>query len=170
MLQGICSDPEILPTGETFFLFPAGTDYVYASRFPRKGAHTGCFEKKHFHKIKEVNETPEWQPEPPKRTVEIERNKIYSAKLISCGEHSKKLIDKTYFVIARGAGLHVDMYPSAELKGMLACYPVHWFGNFDLVDQETEIESVEIVPDSVMEEDIFDQPIEPEFFEQMKLF
>ncbi|MET1031463.1 hypothetical protein [Domibacillus tundrae] len=48
MLQGTCLDADILPTYETFYLFPAGTDYVYASRFPRKGAHTGYFEKKHF--------------------------------------------------------------------------------------------------------------------------
>ncbi|MET1031601.1 hypothetical protein [Domibacillus tundrae] len=80
------------------------------------------------------------------------------------------MIGKTYFVIARGAGLHVDMYPSAELKGMLACYPVHWFESFEAVDQPEEIESVETASDQVVEEAIFDPSEEPAFFEQMKLF
>lgn len=144
MLQGKCLYPDILPTYETFYLFPDGNDLVYASRFPRKGAHTGCYEKKHFD-IKEINETSERKPEPPKRTDSIECQAIYSAKLIWCWEHSKEMVGKTYFVIARGSGTHVDVYETEDLKGMLACYPIHWFENFD-------------------------SPEEPVFFEQMKLF
>ncbi|OES45253.1 hypothetical protein [Domibacillus iocasae] len=169
MLQGACVDPEIFPASETFFLFPAGTDYVYASRFPQKSAHIGCYEKKNFH-IKEVNETPEWQPEPPKRADAIECQVIYSAKLIWCWEHSKKMIDQTYFVIARGSGSHVDVYANVDLTNMRGCFPIHWFENFGLVDQETEIEKIETVSDQVVKEDIFDVPEEPALFEQMKLF
>ncbi|OES46018.1 hypothetical protein [Domibacillus iocasae] len=169
MLQGACIDADILLAGETLFLFPAVPDYVYASRFPRKSVYTGCYEKKHF-RIAEANKTPEWQTEPPKPTDSIECQVIYYAKLIWCWEHSKKMIDQTYFVIARGSGSHVDVYENKELKGMMGCFPIHWFENFNLVEQETEMEKTEIASDQVVEEDIFDEPEQPRFFEQMKLF
>ncbi|MGG3452072.1 hypothetical protein ABER98_19865 [Domibacillus aminovorans] len=111
MLQGACIDPDILATGETIYLFPAGTDYVYTSRFPCKSTHTGCFPIDRFQAITET-ETSEWPPEPPKRAVEIELNEVYVAKLVWCWEASKDRCDKEYDVIARGSGSHVDYYPN----------------------------------------------------------
>ncbi|MET1031598.1 hypothetical protein [Domibacillus tundrae] len=108
MLQGICLDSEILPVEETFFLFPVGDDLVYASGFPRKSAHTGCFQKDRF-QIIEMIEPVEWPPEPTKRAVEVELNAIYTTKLIWCWKSSKKMIGQTYFVIARGSRSHVDV-------------------------------------------------------------
>ena len=169
MLQGKCLDPDILPTYETFYLFPVGNNHFYASKFPRKSAHTGCFQKKHFH-IKEVNEEAEWPPEPTKRAVEVELNVIYTAKLIWCWKSSKKMLGKIYFVIARGSGSHVDVYVTEDLKGMLASYPVHWFENFDLVDRGPEIEKTETASDQAMEEEKFDDPQAPQVFEQLSLF
>ncbi|MET1031464.1 hypothetical protein [Domibacillus tundrae] len=117
-----------------------------------------------------MSEPSEWAPERLKRTDSIECQVIYSAKLIWCWEHSKKMIGKTYFVIARGSGTHVDMYKKEDLKGILACYPVHWFESFEAVAQPKEIESMETAADPVIEEVIFDQPEELQFFEQMKIF
>lgn len=117
-----------------------------------------------------MNETAEWPPEPPKKKKPIEQNVLFSAKLIWCWKCIGKQVGKTYFVIARGQGLHVDVYSNAELTNMLGCYPVHWFENFEHVGDPPVIEILEVASDQVVEENIFDQPEEPQFFEQMKLF
>ncbi|OES45832.1 hypothetical protein [Domibacillus iocasae] len=69
-----------------------------------------------------------------------------------------------------GYELLVDVYETDDLKRVLACYPVHWFEHFDLIELETKIENIETVSDQVIEEDIFDKQEEPAFFEQMKPF
>ncbi|WP_018394298.1 hypothetical protein [Bacillus sp. 37MA] len=74
-------------------------EMMYASRFPRKCPHTGCFPIDRFKVIEEVK-TPEWPAEPPKRTPEIELNRIYVAKLMWNWETSKDRCDKEYYVIA----------------------------------------------------------------------
>lgn len=169
MLQGQSLDADILPNYERLSLFLVGKDHIYASRFPRKDAHTGCFQKSHF-QIEEVTETVEWQPEPPEGMVDIERNKIYKAKLIWCWKNSEKMPGKTYFVITRASRSQFDVYKKEDLKGILACCPVRWFESFQAVDHQKEIENVETVPNSVIEENNFEQPEEPQFFEQIKLF
>ncbi|WP_018392465.1 hypothetical protein [Bacillus sp. 37MA] len=169
MLQGTCIDSDILPAGETFYLFPAGTDYVYASRFPRKSAHTGCFPIDRF-KVKEEVETTEWPQEPPKRVVEIELNEVYVAKLVWCWEASKDRRDKEYYVIARGYGSHVDYYPNPELEGLLGSLPVHWFENFRHVESLQAIQSGEIATEQIPEVAIFDREESSQFIEQLSLF
>ncbi|MGG3449914.1 hypothetical protein [Domibacillus aminovorans] len=165
MLQGTCIDPDILATEETLYLFPAGTDYMYASRFPRKSAHTGCFLK-----VKEEIKASEWPPEPPKRAVEIQLNEVYTAKLIWCWEASKDRCDKEYYVIARGSGSHVDYYPNPELKGLLGSLPVHWFENFRLAGNLLAIESGKIVTKQIPEVAIFYKEESSQFIEQLSLF
>jgi hypothetical protein len=169
MLQGTCIDNDILPAGETFYLFPAGTDYVYASRFPRKNAHTGCFSIDRFRSIKEA-EAAEWLPEPPKRAVEIELNKVYVAKLIWCQEALKDRCNKEYYIIARGSGRHVDYYSNPELKRMLGSLPVHWFENFRIAENSLVIESAETPTEQAPEVAKFNGEESLQFIEQLSLF
>jgi hypothetical protein len=169
MLQGTCLDSDILTAGETFFLFPAGTDYVYASRFPRKNAHTGCFPIDRF-KVKEEVETSGWPPEPPKRVVEIELNEVYVAKLMWCWEASKDRRDKEYYVMARGSGSHVDYYSNPELKGMLGSLPVHWFENFERVEEGSVLKLTETLTEQAPEVAKFDEEKSSRFIEQLSLF
>ncbi|OAH53103.1 hypothetical protein AWH48_12155 [Domibacillus aminovorans] len=169
MLQGTCIDSDVLGAGETFYLFPAGTDYVYASRFPRKSAHTGCFPIDRF-KVKEEVKTSEWPPEPPKRAVGIELNEVYVAKLVWCWEASKDRCDREYYVIARGSGSHVDYYPNPELEGLLGSLPVHWFENFRLAENLHAIESGETATELIPEVAIFHEEESLQFIEQLSLF
>lgn len=132
MLRGYCLDVEILPTNILFYLFPHGKHNFYASRFPKKGSHTGSVRRSMFSIVEETEGT-EWPLEPPKKTKPIELNVVFSAKLIWCYDnYQTSFIGKTCFVIARGKGLHVDVYADAELKCMLGCYPIHWFESFNV--------------------------------------
>jgi hypothetical protein len=169
MLQGTCLDSDILTAGETFFLFPAGTDYVYASRFPRKNAHIGCFSIDRFRAIEEA-ETSEWPQEPPKRAVKIELNEVYVAKLMWCREASKDRCDKEYYVIACGSGSHVDYYSNQELKGILGNLPVHWFEDFESVEEGTVMEMAETSTEQALEVAKFDGEESSQFIEQLSLF
>lgn len=169
MLQGACIDSDILAVGEIFYLFPVGTDYVYASRFPRKSTHTGCFPIDRF-KIKEETKTSEWLLEPPKRAVEIELNEVYVAKLIWCWEASKDRRDKEYYVIARGSGSHVDYYSNPQLEGILGSLPVHWFENFRHVENLQVIESEETASEQAPQVVKFDVEESSLFIKQLSLF
>ncbi|OES46150.1 hypothetical protein [Domibacillus iocasae] len=72
MLQGVCLDSEILPVGATFFLFQlVPIMCIYPDSHEK--VHTKAVIKRSIFGLAEVNETPEWQPEPPKRSGEIEK-------------------------------------------------------------------------------------------------
>jgi hypothetical protein len=165
MLQGTYINNDILPAGETFYLFPANAGYVYASRFPQKSAHTGCFPIDRF-----KTETSEWTQEPPKRSVEIELNEVYGAKLIWCQESLKDRCNKEYYFIARGSGSHVDYYSNPELKEILGNLLVHWFENFECVEEYPVIESAETPTEQALEVAKFDEAESLQFIEQLSLF
>ncbi|MEP9408603.1 hypothetical protein ABKP09_19990 [Peribacillus frigoritolerans] len=62
MLKGECINPgavDVLTEGTSYYLFPAGPSYFYVSKFPNKNSHRGCFERKLFTNIREVNPSPE---------------------------------------------------------------------------------------------------------------
>lgn len=62
MLKGDCINPgavDVLTEGTSYFLFPAGSTYFYVSKFPNKNSHRGCFERKLFTNIREVNPIPD---------------------------------------------------------------------------------------------------------------
>ncbi|OAH59197.1 hypothetical protein AWH48_15740 [Domibacillus aminovorans] len=171
MLQGTCINNDILPAGEAFYLFPANDDYVYVSRFPRKSAHSDCFEKKYFQikeEIKPISWPPE-PPEPPKRAVEMGLNEVYAAKLIWCWEASKDRMDKEYYVIVRGSGIHVDYYPNPELEELLGSLPVHCFEKFRRNEAVTFMASEESVSEQAPEAVKFDEE-SSQFIEQLSLF
>ncbi len=167
MLQGTCINNDILLAGEAFYLFPANDDYVYVSRFPRKSAHSDCFEKKYF-QIKEEIKPISWPSEPPKRAVEIELNEVYAAKLIWCWEASKDRMDKEYYVIVRGSGSHVDYYPNPELEELFGSLPVHWFEKFIRNEAVTFMASEESVSEQAPEAVKFDEE-SSRFIEQLSL-
>lgn len=173
MLQGTCIDPDILPAGETFFLFPAGGNSFYASEFPRKGAHTGCFRKDLFEIMPEVKKEPEreeWPPYPPVKETGIELRQVYRARLMYHWEMCKDKIGKTFYVVARNGLSHVYYYSDPELKVLNGCLKAHWFENFELVDLEPVIEQAEMLSDQQEEAVIFDSPEKEMAFEQMTLF
>lgn len=81
MLQGVCIDAgatTVLEKGKTYFLFSNGKDHYYVSRFPKAGAHFGCFRKSLFQIVQE----DEWPPEPSADNVPVaEKNKTNEAVL-----------------------------------------------------------------------------------------
>jgi hypothetical protein len=169
MLQGTCINNDILPAGETFYLFPANAGYVYASRFPRKGAHTGCFSIDRFRVIQE-DEASEWPPEPPKRAVDIERETVYKAKLIWCWKAVQDRCMKEYYVIARRSETFVYYYNDHELTGLLGCLPVHWFENFQHIEAASIIECEETMMEQESELEKFEEEPKTRFIEQLSLF
>jgi hypothetical protein len=102
--------------------------------------------------------------------VEIELNEVYVAKLMWCWEASKDRCDKEYYVITRGSGSHVDYYSNLELKGMLGSLPVHWFENFERVEEGPVIESAETPTEQALEAAKFDEGESSQFIEQLSLF
>lgn len=74
MLKGVCKDPgqvSVLKKGESYYLFPAGFTHYYASKFPNKNSHRGCFEKGIFDLISGFVE-PEDVPKIEAAVIDIE--------------------------------------------------------------------------------------------------
>ncbi|MFL0364593.1 hypothetical protein ACH0BF_16435 [Pseudobacillus sp. 179-B 2D1 NHS] len=83
MMIGKCVDQELAGSFPEFvYLFPNGSDYFYVSQFPNKYSHTGCFEARKFHVIKE--------------SILLKESKHFSNidPLASCDEQVKQ-IDKS---------------------------------------------------------------------------
>lgn len=159
MLQGICVDPAattVLEKDRKYFLFPAGANHYYVSRFPKANAHTGCFHKSLFQVVPE----DEWPPEPAADNVPVlDSSKIYEAKLIwrTRGYRDTKL--GTYYL--RPDGTHAYFWHDRKLKRPGGCFPLHWFTEFREVNaEETETKA----PEHETKGEI------PEKFEQINIF
>ncbi|MBO1515028.1 hypothetical protein [Metabacillus bambusae] len=127
MLQGICVDTEntvVLQKGESYYLFPNGPDHYYVSRFPNEGAHTGCFQVKHFELIDEEE----------KAMPGIDRDKVYFAQMYcKVGYPSFEL--KEYYIKPRKT--HCNLYEDQALTRFKGCFPLEWFTDFEEIVTET---------------------------------
>lgn len=162
MLQGICVDPAattVLEKDRKYFLFPAGANHYYVSRFPNAGSHCGCFRKSLFQIVQDeqyqqqqekerhdwigrkrlskelTTKEDEWPPEPPAYNVPtLDSSKIYKAKLIWTTRAYKTELG-TYFLkpIEKNAYVFRE-YRDKQLKKHVGCFPLHWFTDFREVD------------------------------------
>lgn len=158
MLQGKCVDPELASSfPETVYLFPNGPLNYYVSRFPNKDAHMGCFQADKF----QIAE--EWPPEPNAADIpSLESGKMYSAQFVWKPEKQftyHKLKDR-YFILPKANQKSATFYKDRERKQLGGCFPLHWFTDFQLVEEEELEEVFEM------------EPVEEELasFEQMSLF
>jgi hypothetical protein len=145
MLKGICIDPGqtvVLEKGKSYFLFPNGTKHYYVSDFNNKNAHKGCFQALYFQIAKEE----ERLAEPVAKSVSLDPDKVYKAKLIWRKPGYKFIELKEYFV--KLSKTHCDFYNDINLKKYFGCFPLHWFANFEEAQQE---ETVQEICDSVIE-------------------
>lgn len=164
MLQGVCVDPgqtAVLEKYKKYYLFPNGINHFYVSNFPSNCSHMGCFQSAYFQILKKE----EWPPEPAVKSVILDPQKVYSAKLIWRKPGYKFVELKDYYL--RLCKTHVDVFKEINLSQYCGCLPVHWFTNF----REIETETAGIEP--VLEENV---PIctesEPKItkYEQLSLF
>lgn len=157
MLQGICVDPgstDVLEKGRKYFLFPAGPNHYYVSKFPKENSHCGCFRKSLFQIVQE----DEWPPEPSADSIPaLDSSKVYKARLVwrTRGYRDTKL--GMYYL--RPSGTHAYFYHDKELKRPGGCFPLHWFEDFREVDaDETK------APECETKEEKYEK------FEQMSIF
>lgn len=157
MLKGVylkIDDAETgLIVGEKYYLFPNGPNYYYASKFPTEGSYMGIFQARRFRVIEEE----EWPPEPDPIVPELDKDKIYKAKLIWRQEGYKSTQLKEYYI--KQNQTHCYFYYDSELKKCGGCYPLHWFEKFREISNHNESiqEKLEIEP-------------KIEKFEQLSLF
>lgn len=122
MLEGICIDTEntvVLTEGERYYLFPNGSEHYYVSKFPNKGAHTGCFQAKHFKLISKT---------------ELDREKVYIAYMYRKeGYPGLELIE--YYIKPKRT--HCNIYYDKALTQFKGCFPLEWFTNFEEVEPES---------------------------------
>ncbi|RJS60138.1 hypothetical protein [Bacillus sp. PK3_68] len=158
MLQGRCVDLEL--SGEfpkTVYLFPNGPLNYYVSRFPNKEAHMGCFQADKF----QVAE--EWPPEPDAADLpSLEPGKMYSAQFIWKPEKqfTYHILKNRYFILPKANQKNAIFYKDRERKQLGGCFPLHWFTDFQLIEEEALEESFEV---ELVEEKAAN-------FEQMSLF
>ncbi|XQY90666.1 hypothetical protein ACNRWW_14160 [Metabacillus sp. HB246100] len=123
MLQGICINTEntvVLTEGESYYLFPNGTDHYYVSKFPNDGAHTGCFQTKHFHLVE-------------KEKPNLDREKVYLAHMYR-KEGYPSLELKEYFI--NPSKTHCYIYHDSAMTQFVGCFPLDWFKDFEEVVTE----------------------------------
>lgn len=138
MLQGICLEPEqaaVLEKGKSYYLFPNGANHYYVSKFPNSGAHMGCFQNSYF----QIIEKELWPEEPEIRSVRLDPEKVYRAKLIWREPGYKSIELKDYYIKPKAT--HGYFYCDSALKECRGCFPLHWFTGFeetilDIIDQE----------------------------------
>jgi hypothetical protein len=157
VLQGVCVDPQLFPE-EVFYLFPNGSEHFYASRFPNKNAHIGCFQVNKFQVIQEE----QWPPEPTETTVQLEIGRVYKAELIWRNKYYQTQKLQSYYLKRMSRGNNITFFKDKELKDLCGCFPVHWFEGFQLIEESRQEESVEFNCDSDIE--VATQ------FEQLQLF
>lgn len=145
-MQGICIDDSPssnLKMGETYFLFPHGSNHVYASRFNRKGSHFGAYEKRLFEVIQEpIKQDWPLEPQGPKAMPELDRSKVYKAELIwRKKEYEGKKLG-TYYIKPRKTNCWFYIDLKLEIAG--GCFPIHWFDNFREHDPNVVVEIKEL--------------------------
>lgn len=159
MLKGVylkIDDAETgLVPGKVYYLFPNGPNYYYASKFPTEGSHMGIFQAGRFRVIEEE----EWPPEPALVIPELDKGKVYKARLIWRTEGYKSTRLKDYYI--KQNQTHCYFYSDPELKKCGGCFPLHWFSDFEEVNDRKECKSVI--------EKIESEP-KIEKFEQLSLF
>ncbi|MCY8420268.1 hypothetical protein [Bacillus inaquosorum] len=146
--KGKCLSSDITPLdkGREYFLFPLGDSHYYVSKFDSVNAHCGAYEKKHFQVIDEgLGE------EPPAGNYEyLDSSKIYSAELIWMKPAYALLKPLgTYYVRPKAPRMtHCYYFYDRELTKYGGIYPLHWFINFQEVDETTigEIEKKKELP------------------------
>ncbi|MDQ0176018.1 hypothetical protein [Bacillus chungangensis] len=160
MLQGIYLEIDNNPTGlipgEKYYLFPNGSNYYYASRFPSEGSHMGIFQARRFRVIEEE----EWPPEPALVIPELDKGKVYKARLIWRQEGYKNVKLQEYFI--RRSKTHCHFYNDPEFKKYRGCFPLHWFENFRETSDHRKCDSIH--------EKVESEPPKIEKFEQLTLF
>ncbi|MFL0365350.1 hypothetical protein ACH0BF_20290 [Pseudobacillus sp. 179-B 2D1 NHS] len=158
MLQGVCMDPELIGEfPETVYLFPNGPLNYYVSRFPNKEAHMGCFQADKFQLAEG------WPPEPDAADLPpLELGKVYSAQLVwkPRGKFIVSKLQQRYFILPEANQKNALFYKDRERKQLGGRFPLHWFTDFQLVEEEALEESFEI---ELVEEEAAN-------FEQMSLF
>ncbi|MFL0364640.1 hypothetical protein ACH0BF_16675 [Pseudobacillus sp. 179-B 2D1 NHS] len=158
MLKGKCIDPELASEfPEVVYLFPNGPLNFYVSRFPNKYAHMGCFQADKFQPV-EV-----WPPEPDASNLPpLEPGKMYSAQFIWKPEKQYTLLTfkERYFIIPEANQKNAIFYKDPYKKQLGGCFPLHWFDNFQLIEEKASEESFET--------ELIDE--EKTQFEQISLF
>lgn len=125
-------DPLVsLKVEEDYYLFPNGPDYYYVSRFPNERAHTGCYER---HLFKTFIETEGVEKEPEQKAIKLDKEKMYSARLIWRREGYSSTELKTYYI--KPLNTHCYFYEDAKLTKFIGCFPMHWFDEFSEVDEK----------------------------------
>lgn len=163
-MKGRCIDTggsTVLEKGEVYHLFLNGPDHFYVSKFDNKNAHFGCFGRRFFEPVLEIEQdhNEDWPPEPieTQEIMRLDRSKIYKASLIwrEKGYQGKEL--KDYYI--KPLKTHAYFYHDEKLQRSGGCFPLKWFTNFE------EIEYQEC------EEETDEQELLPEIeWEQMSLF
>lgn len=172
MLQGVCTNPgqtAVLERGKRYFLFHAGSNHFYVSNFPNPNAHKGCFQAKYFQLV----EKEEWPQEPEIKSINLDPEKLYKAKLIWRKPGYKSTELKEYYL--RPKITHGTFYHESHLKECGGCFPLYWFSDFE----EVSLDILEIIdqeiPDFDIEFDKSDQFLAeseriPANYEQLSLF
>ena len=163
-MQGICVDASasnVLQKGERYYLFSSSAGYVYASRFPRKQSHFGCFQQSRF----EIMEQP---------VVERTRNTILQEGLIYSARYTGQLKHFLSVAVIYIGSTHGPYYHENN------CYVYADFAKTKLLGRGTirDFEKVEAVHAPVVctEERTLDvkvsilPPDPEEEFEQLTLF
>lgn len=169
MLKGVCIDDgnsTVLVPGKSYYLFPSGNENVYVSNFPNKGAHMGSFLMMMF---KEVEEE---KTEPKKLDCQIDRSKVYKAKLVQ--DESKEyylrlfpLCDHPYEIANLEKNCYFyDRYTNGEFNGFKGCLPLDRFADFEEVEQQQE----EIHNDEPVGKSLEELVMEYTVVEQLSLF
>lgn len=126
-----------LKKGERYYLFTHGRDHFYASRFKRKGAHFGVYEKKFFKVIQgQVLEQDKCTQEPLKSTIEINKDKVYKADLVWRQRAYAATELGTYYLKPKNT--HCFFYSDPQLNKVCGCFPLNWFANFEEHDPKVE--------------------------------
>lgn len=165
LLQGICVDPgqsTNLTKDQSYFLFPAGTTHFYVSHFRNKGSHRGCFAKTQF----TLKEKETWPEEPAAIEPDIDRSKLYRAKLIFKTKGYQSEL-KTYYLQPKPTG-HTYFFNDQGFSEYRGSFPLHWFNDFEEVTKLTPIPDAP-EPELLLEAE---PELEPESYryEQLVLF
>ena len=109
-----------LSQGEKYYLFEAGPQHVYVSRFPKEGSYFGVYEANRFGELPKDTEPPEWD------SSHLDRSKIYKAELFYSRRYVMELT--VYYVKPRKT--HANFYKDPACTVFLGCFPLSWFRNF----------------------------------------
>jgi hypothetical protein len=154
MLQGVCIDQgqsAVLLKGTSYYLFPNGSSHFYVSKFPNRNTHKGCFQAKYF----QIIEKELWPEEPEVRSVSLDPEKVYKAKLIWRKPGYETTLLKQYNL--KPLKTHAFFFRDSECNELAGCFPLHWFTGFEelileKIDQE--------IPDFVIDFEEDDQYID----------